>query len=100
MERTALLLALPLMAALSAPAGAAAQCGARDAIVAILAERYGETRQAVGLAQNTVMEVYASAETGSWTIAVTDTAGKMCLVAAGQQYEAVAEELPAKGSRT
>lgn len=78
---------------------AQAQCGTRDKVVAQLAERYGETRRSVGMAQNAVMEVYASAETGSWTIAVTTPDGTMCLVAAGQGFETVEEQLPAKGTK-
>jgi hypothetical protein len=79
--------------------GQAAQCGKRDAVVMHLAERYGETRRSVGLAQNAMMEVYASAETGTWTIAITTPDGTMCLVAAGQGFETVEEQVPAKGTR-
>lgn len=76
-----------------------AQCGERATLTAHLAERYGETLQSAGLAQNAVMEVYASAETGTWTIAVTTVDGTMCLVAAGQGFETVEQELPAKGEK-
>ncbi|MFN4157728.1 MAG: hypothetical protein ACK4GO_04910 [Gemmobacter sp.] len=85
---------------LIAPAAhAAPQCGPRAAVLAHLAEKYAETRQAVGLAANNmVMEVHASRETGSWTITVTATDGTTCLVASGQGYEAVTEQLPARGA--
>jgi len=74
-------------------------CGEREHIVTSLAERYGESRQSIGLgANNQVVEVYASLETGTWTITVTLPDGMMCLVASGQAYEAVAEAVPAKGS--
>jgi hypothetical protein len=57
-----------------------------------LASAYGETRQSIGLgANNQVVEVFASAETGTWTITVTNPNGLTCLVASGQAYEAVAE---------
>jgi hypothetical protein len=76
------------------------QCDARDRVVAMLAERYGETRRSVGIAgQNAVMEVYAATGTGTWTIAITLPDGQMCLMASGSNFETVAEELPAKGSR-
>ena len=88
---------LPLVALLPGMALASPQCGPRDSIIAVLAERYGETRQSVGLAQNAVMEVFASRETGTWTIAVTTPDGTMCLVAAGQDFETVEEPLPARG---
>lgn len=77
---------------------AAPQCGARDAVLASLTDRYGETRRGLGLAaNNSVMELFASDKTGSWTITVTLPDGTMCLVASGQAFEATAEDLPAKG---
>ena len=67
-------------------------------MVAHLTETYGETRHGIGLAaNNVVMEVFASDETGSWTITVTSGNGLTCLVASGQNYETMAEELPAAG---
>jgi len=73
-------------------------CGPRDIVVTRLAEGYGETRQSIGLgANNAVIEVFASTETGSWTITVTQANGVTCLVASGQQFEQLAEALPAKG---
>lgn len=74
-------------------------CGPRAAVVAHLAEKYAETRQSIGLAANNmVVEVFASRDSGTWTITVTSTEGVTCLVASGQGYEAVTEELPARGS--
>ena len=74
------------------------QCGPRAAVVKTLAEKYAETRRSIGIsANNLVMEVYASASSATWTITVTTLQGQTCLVASGQGYEAVIEELPAKG---
>ena len=73
-------------------------CGPRDAVVTRLAEGYGESRQSIGLgSNNAVIEVFASDETGSWTITVTQPNGLTCLVASGQGYEQLAEVLPPKG---
>ena len=73
-------------------------CAARETVVERLATGYGETRQSVGLgSNNAVVEVFASAETGTWTITVTVPGGPTCLVASGQSFEAVADVLPAKG---
>lgn len=73
-------------------------CGPREAVVTRLAEGYGETRQSMGLgSNNAVIEVFASDETGSWTITVTQANGLTCLVASGQGFEELAEALPAKG---
>lgn len=73
-------------------------CGPRQAVVDRLAEGYGETRQSMGLgSNNAVIEVFASLETGTWTITVTMPNGLACLVASGQAYEELAEVLPPKG---
>ncbi|WP_245584667.1 hypothetical protein [Salipiger mucosus] len=70
-------------------------CAARDQVVMRLAEKYGETRQSIGLGNNNaLMEVFASDETGTWTITVTTTGGVTCLVASGKAFETLAEALP------
>ena len=73
----------------------ARNCAPRDEVIKRLIETYGETRQGIGLArQGAVMEVYASNQSGSWTITVTLPDGMTCLVASGQAYEAMVETLP------
>lgn len=98
--RSATLTALVMAASIGsfAPFGSAAHaqsvCGARESIIAQLKQKYGETRKSVGLQQGRgVVEIFASEETGSWTILVTDTRGHSCLMAAGEafQIETVAE---------
>ncbi|KNG94384.1 hypothetical protein [Pseudaestuariivita atlantica] len=88
-----------MTAAAAAPALAQTRnCAPRDAVVDRLADRFGETRQSIGLgANNAVVEVFASEETGTWTITVTMPNGISCLVASGQAFEAVAEALPIPG---
>lgn len=77
---------------------AAPQCAERGAVVAELAARYGETRGGIGLANgNAVMEIFASDDSGTWTITITTAAGLACLLAAGQNFERLAEEPPAAG---
>jgi hypothetical protein len=76
-------------------ANAQQNCAPRDRVVERLASAYGETRQSIGLAQNNVVvEVYASSETGTWTITVTNPAGTTCLVASGQAFETFADVKP------
>ncbi len=76
------------------------QCDTRASVTEQLAQRYGETRRSLGIAaNNAVMEVYASDATGTWTLTVTLPDGSMCLVASGIGYEAITEELPARGTR-
>jgi hypothetical protein len=86
---------------LAATAGhSAPHCGKRDVVLGQLTQTYGETRRSMGVAANNgVMEVFASATSGSWTITLTLPNGMMCLVASGQAYEAITEQLPAKGAR-
>ncbi|MES0826263.1 hypothetical protein [Ruegeria sp. SCP11] len=70
-------------------------CSPREDILKRLVETYGETRRGIGIArQGAVMEIYASDQTGSWTITVTLPDGITCLVASGQAYEVMAEALP------
>ena len=69
-------------------------CADRERVVERLSSAYGESRQSIGLgANNAVIEVFASLETGTWTITVTNTAGLTCLVASGQAFEATPGEL-------
>ena len=76
-------------------------CSNRDAVVERLATKYGESRQSIGMApKGRVVEVYASLETGTWTITVTMPNGVTCLVASGQAYEAVEEELQPAGVKS
>jgi len=73
-------------------------CAERTAVVSRLAEKYGETLQSMGLHRNNgVVEVYASDETGTWTILVTRPDGTACLLAAGQMWEADATPLTPPG---
>lgn len=90
---------LYLAGATDAAAQNARNCGPRDLVVDRLAQGYGETRQSMGLgANNSVVEVFASGDSGTWTITVTSPNGMTCLVASGQAFEPLAEALPAKGN--
>ena len=63
-------------------------CGERDQIVDTLTGRFGETRQSWGMGPSgRIVEVYASEETGTWTITITAPNGTTCLVAAGTFWE-------------
>ncbi|MEQ9015935.1 MAG: hypothetical protein RLO38_15605 [Roseovarius confluentis] len=76
-------------------------CGARDAVIERLAERYGESRQSIGMApEGRVVEVFASLESGTWTITVTMPNGMTCLVASGQSYENLDEPLRPTGIKS
>lgn len=87
-----------ICASLIASAGASAaqqsrNCSERERIVLRLAEGYGESRQSIGLgANNSVIEVFASDDTGTWTILMTFPSGVSCLMATGNAFEATVGE--------
>lgn len=90
-----------LLAACAIPTQSDAQqpCGNRADIVAKLSDRYGESRVGSGLLNpTTLIEVFRSSETGSWTIIRTNQSGVSCIMAVGQSWE---ESSPApKGEPT
>ncbi len=86
-----------ILAAQQGHAGSPA-CGARNVIVEQLGARYHESRRAIGLAaDNSVLEIFASKDSGSFTILVTLPDGRTCLLASGENFETLADPLPAAG---
>jgi predicted naringenin-chalcone synthase len=86
----ALFAVIAAAAILPARAEAQAACGLRAHVVEHLATRYGESLRGMGLAaDNRILEIFASDDTGTWTIAVTSPSGVTCLIASGRHYEAV-----------
>ena len=98
-EMLALSLGLAGMLGAAQIAHSAPQCDSREAVTALLADRYGETRRSIGIAgQAAVMELFASDATGTWSITLTLPDGRMCLMASGSNYETVIEERLDKGA--
>jgi hypothetical protein len=92
MERTLFALSLGLAGLILAPVPGHAepQCATHQAVAEKLASQYGKKRHSMGLAANsTVMELYASLETGTWTMTVTMPNGMTCLVAAGDNFTTI-----------
>ena len=88
-------LGIAALAASDVSAQGVRQCGPREAVIARLADRFGETRQSIGLGtNNALVEVFASEATGSWTITVTMANGVTCLVATGNAFERVTQLTP------
>ncbi|MEO1092891.1 MAG: hypothetical protein AAFX81_19905 [Pseudomonadota bacterium] len=53
-----------------------------------LKERYSEEPVSIGLQSNgALMQVYASPQTGTWTITATRPDGMSCILAVGNNYE-------------
>ncbi|QDL92559.1 hypothetical protein FDP22_12660 [Paroceanicella profunda] len=91
---SALLLALGLSLMPGPTLAQGMACGDRTAIVQRLAEKYGEARRGIGLQRDAgVLEVYASDATGTFTIIITMPSGKACLVAAGDGWEQLHDDL-------
>jgi hypothetical protein len=72
---------LPAAAQAQAP-----QCGAREAVLERLSDKYDERPVSIGVtATGSLLEVLASPE-GSWTIVVTVPNGPTCLVSSGDGW--------------
>ncbi len=76
-------------------------CAPRDVVVQKLTQKFSESRRGIGLIRQTaVMEIFASEDSGSWTILITRPDGISCLIAAGQDYQTRADTLPAQGRKS
>ncbi len=87
------------MAATAPPALAAGiQCAARDNVTENLAVKYEEEQAGIGLqSQDRLVEIWASPETGSWTLLMTQADGTTCVLATGHNWHTKsAEELLAQ----
>lgn len=72
----------------SAMAGAApALCTGHEQMSRALKEKFGETRQVVGLVGGSgLMEIYVS-PAGTWTMVMTDPQKLSCILAAGHSWD-------------
>jgi hypothetical protein len=71
-------------------------CKKRKDLVEALAAKFQETQQSFGLQNDMrVLEVFSS-HTGSWTALVTLPNGRSCVVAAGQAWTTVKDQLGGK----
>lgn len=89
--RTPLLLAALVAAGTIAlwprPAPAQQVCGEREAVVARLAEHFGEVRRdAAPASLSAFYELFASEPGGTWTLLLSDVDGVSCIVAAGRDW--------------
>ncbi len=74
----------------SAAAANRPTCDRRDEVLRHLEGAYSETPVAIGLASNGgIVEVLTDGTGSTWTIIVTMPSGMSCLVAAGEDWEAV-----------
>lgn len=81
-------LALLVLAATAVEGDPARPCGPRDAVIAQITEARGESRRAAGLAAGVLVELFADAGTGRWTLTATTAEGRTCLLATGAGFAA------------
>lgn len=75
--------------ALASTASAQTLCGERQNFISHLGKNHHEATTAMGLTSSgKVIEVLTS-EKGTWTIIVTNPDGRSCLIAAGEDWEAI-----------
>lgn len=68
---------------------AVASCAQRSEVIEFLLRQYQEKPAAIGLINpHAVMEFY-SADSGTWTLVVTDVNGRSCVILAGKSWEAL-----------
>ncbi|MDQ0559559.1 type IV secretory pathway VirB2 component (pilin) [Rhizobium mesoamericanum] len=64
-------------------------CAARSEVVNFLDKNFAERLTAVGLInQNAMLEIYA-AQSGTWTLLVTDVHGVSCILLSGDSWESM-----------
>ncbi len=76
--------------AATAPPALAANCAQRDVVVERLQSKYSERLTAGGLQgaqmSMTMLEVWASPDTGTFTVLLTNANGVTCIVASGTDF--------------
>lgn len=82
-----------LLSALAQTASAQTACGTRQAVADKLKQSYDEQPSAIGLAHNgAIVEVFSS-PAGTWTIVLTRPDGVSCLMATGESWQAMSQEI-------
>lgn len=80
----------PLALLLANEASAQLACGKRTEVLQHLADKYQEAPVSIGLSSNGgVLEVLSAPTGGSWTILITMPNSVSCMVAAGENWQAV-----------
>lgn len=68
-------------------------CAPRAEMIQRLQVEYGAARQGIGLdGPERMMEIWAAERSGDWTLVLTYADGKSCIVAMGEDWEAVAPD--------
>jgi hypothetical protein len=87
--------ALALLLALAAPALARPFCAPQEYLAAQMQERYGETLAHSGLTDGgNIVEIWASRETGTWTVLLIAADGMACVVQTGKHWQDRWQDVP------
>ncbi len=88
LAKLALTLSATGLLAVSVAEAAPRVCGEREKMTKFLNEKYQETPRAIGVSGSgkAVMEIYTSTD-GTWTVLMTMTSGKTCIMGAGHSWE-------------
>jgi len=90
MKKLLTLSALSVLTMCSPVAAHQNPCGDTKEIISKLYSNYGEQRVAEGFGRSDgIMGLYASEDTGTWTILVTHPSGKSCLLASGKMFQSI-----------
>jgi len=74
--------------ALAPPVQAQSVCADRSVIVERLENRFHESYQGAGLQSTTsLIEIWSSGQTGSWTILLSNADGISCVIASGLNWQ-------------
>lgn len=93
------LMALAVGCTFAASGADAANCALRDKVVERLETRYSEHLIARGLqSRHALMEIFASTDTGTYTVLITNAQGVSCVVSAGTDL--ILEEIKARPAGT
>jgi len=88
--------------AATAPPAFASTCGERQDVIHQLENQYSETLTAGGLqtapSNNSVVEIWSSEQTGTFTVLMTQANGISCIVAVGTDYFDIGPLKKPKGS--
>lgn len=83
----ALVFALGLLSLHRASEAAPPLCIPHDELLKALHQGYSEARKAIAIASNgALVELFASRDGSSWTIAVTHPGGPSCVIMAGEDW--------------
>ena len=101
MHRLALAASFVAVSALTASAAEVGPdgCSTRANVLHHLSNNYAEAPVAIGLAKNGgVIELLTSGEGNTWTIIITMPDGTSCMLAAGEDWEQVSQNIAASGA--